>query len=240
NLYRGLIYSKIAKIVWDELKETYDKQYREFDIMYNLPECSCDRAPALKKHNDLLKLMQFLMRLDDVYTPIRMGLRKELAIVSLLVIQLDPVLVRSVNEASRADSSDGITHALTSDQYKKLMNLLSSSGGNPADAQVNVAEFGMLACKPTAIPTYHILCIVLVRLCILPGNLKSAFKVLRYFKGFSGIGLGFKPRKSLDLRVYVDSNWAWCKVTRKSVTGFLVFLGENLVSWKSKKQYVLA
>ncbi|GKB22090.1 hypothetical protein Tco_0856013 [Tanacetum coccineum] len=100
DLYRGQIYYKIAKTVWDKLKETYDKQdsymiynlhykiqlftqarsplseyyhtfnalWREFDILVNLPGCSCDGAPTLKKHNDLLKLMQFLMGLDDVTT----------------------------------------------------------------------------------------------------------------------------------------------------------------------------
>ncbi|GKC95324.1 hypothetical protein Tco_1160766 [Tanacetum coccineum] len=39
--------------------------------MVNLPECSYKKALTLKKHNDLLKLMQLLMGLDDVYTPIR-------------------------------------------------------------------------------------------------------------------------------------------------------------------------
>ncbi|GJX88637.1 reverse transcriptase domain-containing protein [Tanacetum coccineum] len=72
------------------------------------------------------------------------------------------------------------------------------------------------------------------------GSLKSAFKVLRYLKGSPRLGLTFKPGRSLDLKVYVDSYWARCKVTRRLVTGFLVFLGDNLISWKSKKQSVLA
>nr|GEX43374.1 hypothetical protein [Tanacetum cinerariifolium] len=49
-----------------EYYHTFDALWREFDILVNLPE----RSYALKKHNDLLKLMQFLMGLDDVYTPI--------------------------------------------------------------------------------------------------------------------------------------------------------------------------
>ncbi|GJR19465.1 hypothetical protein Tco_0967992 [Tanacetum coccineum] len=42
----------------------------------------------------------------------------------------------------RSSGGDDITHALTSDQYKRLMSLLINSGGNPVDAQVNVADSG--------------------------------------------------------------------------------------------------
>ncbi|GJT90996.1 hypothetical protein Tco_1079841 [Tanacetum coccineum] len=38
---------------------------------------------------------------------------------------------------ARTGSSDGITHALTSGQYNRLMILLSSLGGNPMDTQFN-------------------------------------------------------------------------------------------------------
>nr|GEX27174.1 zinc finger, CCHC-type [Tanacetum cinerariifolium] len=38
----------------------------------------------------------------------------------------------------------------------------------------------------------------------------------------------------------LDANWAKCAATRKSVTGFCVFLGGSLLSWKSKKQTIVA
>ncbi|GJU60084.1 hypothetical protein Tco_1237850, partial [Tanacetum coccineum] len=146
-----------------------------------------------------------------------------------------------------------------------------------------LAEFEMLACKPTAISLSvkvtlkkkkecveideplagvndyqklvgKLIYLTLTRLDIsyvvhflsqvmhslTKSNLKAAFKELRYMKRSPGLGLTFKPGRSLDLRVYVDSDWARCKVTRRSVTGFSVFLRDNLVSWKSKKQYVIA
>ncbi|GKD68122.1 putative transcription factor interactor and regulator CCHC(Zn) family protein [Tanacetum coccineum] len=45
--------------------------WRQYDGMIKLPECTCDANKKFKEHNDLIKLIQFLMGLDDVYCPIR-------------------------------------------------------------------------------------------------------------------------------------------------------------------------
>nr|GEW32669.1 hypothetical protein [Tanacetum cinerariifolium] len=39
--------------------------------MINLPACTCEAAKHYENHANLIKLMQFLMGLDDVYQPIR-------------------------------------------------------------------------------------------------------------------------------------------------------------------------
>lgn len=36
--------------------------------------------------------------------------------------------------------------------------------------------------------------------------------------------------------MYTDADWAGCPDTRKSTSGFAVYLGSNLVSWSSKRQ----
>nr|GEZ42521.1 ribonuclease H-like domain-containing protein [Tanacetum cinerariifolium] len=65
---------------------------------------------------------------------------------------------------------------------------------------------------------------------------KAILKVLRYLKGFPGCGIQFNKMSNLKLGAYVDADWAKCTKTRKLVIGFCVFLGQSLVSWKSKNK----
>ncbi|GKC37076.1 ribonuclease H-like domain-containing protein [Tanacetum coccineum] len=46
----------------------------EFDILTKFSPCTCNARTELGKHQQLMKLMQFLMGLDDVYQPIRSSL----------------------------------------------------------------------------------------------------------------------------------------------------------------------
>nr|GEZ26454.1 reverse transcriptase domain-containing protein [Tanacetum cinerariifolium] len=103
ELFSGQVFSKRAKHVWEELKETYYKfngsimfslhhqintlkqngssiddyyhtlnaLWKQFDAMIELPKCVCNASKGFKKHNQLMKLMQFLMRLDDSYMQVR-------------------------------------------------------------------------------------------------------------------------------------------------------------------------
>ena len=74
----------------------------------------------------------------------------------------------------------------------------------------------------------------------LTSHLKIAFKILRYLKGSPGLGIQIAKNVGVSLKGFSDADWAKCIITRKSVTGYCVFMNENLISWKSKKQNTLS
>lgn len=66
-------------------------------------------------------------------------------------------------------------------------------------------------------------------------HLTAAYTVLRYLKGCIGKGIFIQKSSNLQLRAFSNADWGSCLDTRKSTTGFCIFLGESLVSWKAKK-----
>uniref|UniRef100_A0A2N9HGM7 CCHC-type domain-containing protein n=1 Tax=Fagus sylvatica TaxID=28930 RepID=A0A2N9HGM7_FAGSY len=66
-------------------------------------------------------------------------------------------------------------------------------------------------------------------------HMVAAKRVLRYVRGSLSHGLLFQPGP-MHLTVFTDADWAGNPVDRRSTTGFLVFLGNNLITWASKKQ----
>ena len=67
-------------------------------------------------------------------------------------------------------------------------------------------------------------------------HLAALKRILRYIRGTLHLGLLLRPSTQSDLLVYSDADWAGCPDTRKSTSGYAVFLGDNLVSWSSKRQ----
>ncbi|GKD20434.1 uncharacterized mitochondrial protein-like protein, partial [Tanacetum coccineum] len=71
-------------------------------------------------------------------------------------------------------------------------------------------------------------------------HMKALLRVLRYLKLCPGQGLFFSATNNLNLLTYCDSDWASCSFSRKSVSGYGIFLGTSLISWQSKKQGVVS
>ena len=67
-------------------------------------------------------------------------------------------------------------------------------------------------------------------------HLAALKRILRYVRGTLHLGLLLRPSTSADLVVNNNTDWAGCPDTRKSTSGYVVFLGKNLVSWSSKRQ----
>jgi hypothetical protein len=64
--------------------------------------------------------------------------------------------------------------------------------------------------------------------------------VLRYIKGTIHHGLQLAPSTTDRLVAYTDAEWAGCPDTRRSTFGYCVILGDNLVSWPSKRQHTIS
>ena len=65
-------------------------------------------------------------------------------------------------------------------------------------------------------------------------------RILRYIKGTMDYGLALSRSRSHELVVYSDADWAGCPDTRRSTSGYCVFLGDNLISWSSKRQHTVS
>jgi hypothetical protein len=68
----------------------------------------------------------------------------------------------------------------------------------------------------------------------------AVLRILRYVKGTLFHGLHFSSHSTLDLRIYSDADWAGDPTYRRSTTGYCFLLGDSLISWRSKKQSVVA
>uniref|UniRef100_A0A8R7VAY3 Reverse transcriptase Ty1/copia-type domain-containing protein n=1 Tax=Triticum urartu TaxID=4572 RepID=A0A8R7VAY3_TRIUA len=61
-------------------------------------------------------------------------------------------------------------------------------------------------------------------------------RILCYVRGTTHMGLQIHRSAASELVAYSDADWAGCPDTRKSTSGYCVFLGSNLLTWSSKRQ----
>ena len=60
--------------------------------------------------------------------------------------------------------------------------------------------------------------------------------ILRYVKGTLSSGLQIGTDPVANLTAYSDADWAGCPDSRRSTSGYCVYLGDTLISWSSKCQ----
>jgi hypothetical protein len=70
-------------------------------------------------------------------------------------------------------------------------------------------------------------------------HLNAAKQILRYLRGTLDYGF-LRPSPTSELVVYIDVDCVGCPDTRRSISGYDVFLGANLVSWSLMRQPVFS
>ena len=68
----------------------------------------------------------------------------------------------------------------------------------------------------------------------------AVVRILKYIKRAPGKGLVFTDRGHTNIVGYSDADWAGDSSDRRSTSGYCIFIGRNLIWWKSKKQTVVA
>ncbi|KAL2225521.1 UNVERIFIED_CONTAM: Retrovirus-related Pol polyprotein from transposon RE1 [Sesamum indicum] len=114
---------------------------------------------------------------------------------------------------------------LTPDSYRRLVGRLLYLGFTRPDISYSVQQLSQYLNRPC------------------DTHWKAALHVVKYLKGYPTLGLFLPAANTLNLRGYCDADWASCCDSRRSLTGFCVFLAEaeyhNLASTKCELQWLL-
>ncbi|RVW77560.1 Copia protein [Vitis vinifera] len=107
-----------------------------------------------------------------------------------------------------------------------------------------VSEARLLGAKPCGFPIEHnhILGLANGELLSNPESYHRLVGRLIYLAvtRTPGQGILLRADSDLSLQGWCDSDWAACPVTRRSLSGWLVFLGQSPISWKTKKQHTVS
>ncbi|RVW71473.1 Retrovirus-related Pol polyprotein from transposon TNT 1-94 [Vitis vinifera] len=71
-------------------------------------------------------------------------------------------------------------------------------------------------------------------------HMTAVIRILRYLKMTPGKGLFFQRTTKKEIEIFSDADWAGSVTDRRSTSGYCSFVWGNLVTWRSKKQSVVA
>jgi hypothetical protein len=115
-------------------------------------------------------------------------------------------------------------------------------GGKPVDLKLYRSMIGSLLYLTASRPDILFNVCMCARFQAAPKecHLTAVNRIMRYFKYSPNIGLWYPKGAQFELVGFSDSDYAGCKVDRKSTSRGCQLLGRSLVSWSSKKQNSVA
>ena len=124
--------------------------WKDYDALTNLSACTCDASKSYTNHNQQLKLMQFLMGLDESYSPIRSNILMQDPLPTLRVAF--SIVSREESHKGNKPSSSankGLTSAFASKSFDS--NKFQKNQGNSNNNKNN-----NLVCKNCGIKGHTI------------------------------------------------------------------------------------
>ncbi|KAL4021200.1 hypothetical protein IC575_019992 [Cucumis melo] len=100
-------------------------------------------------------------------------------------------------------------------------------GNSDDQVSVDKEQYQRLCCQPVYAAPYE-------------QHMEAVKRILRYLKTTFGKGLMFRKTDKKTFEAYTNSDWAGSVVDKKSTSGYCTFVWGNLVTWRSKKQSVVA
>ena len=71
-------------------------------------------------------------------------------------------------------------------------------------------------------------------------DIEVVYRILRYLKMTLGKGLYFRKGTNKEIEIYSDADWAGFVMDRRLTSGYCTYIWGNSVTWRNKKQIVVA
>nr|GEU38885.1 putative ribonuclease H-like domain-containing protein [Tanacetum cinerariifolium] len=120
--------------------------------------------------------------------------------------------------------------------------LVKDPDGEDVDVHIYMSMIGSLMYLTSSRPDimYAVCACARFQVTLKASHLHAMKRIFRYLKGKPHLGLWYPKDSPFDLVAYSDSDYTGVSLGRKSTTIGCQFLGCRLISWKCKKQTVVA
>nr|GEV82164.1 hypothetical protein [Tanacetum cinerariifolium] len=212
-----------------------DKVYKVFKVLYGLHQAP--RAWYETLANCLLENGFQMGKIDQT-----LFIKRKKGDI-LLVQKADGIFISQDKYVAKSLRKFGLTDgksASTPIDTKKP--LLKDPDGEDVDVHTYRSMIGLLMYLTSLRPDIMFAVCACARFQVTPkaSHLYAVKRIFRYLKGKSHLGLWYPKDLPYNLVAYSDSDYAGASLDRKSTIGGCQFLGYRLISWKCKKQTVVA